>query len=370
MYWLTLLILLTFIFIFFNNKEYFLLKKILLSLILSLFIVFGSKSMQDFSGYVEFYKDIDTFDTKYSGLKVFEKLIALIATSSGGFEPGFIYLNRIFYDMGFSALEFLTIFTFFTNLIFLNFLSKYPRFSICIFFLISTQFYFQQGNLVRQMFAISILVTSIKYINSNQLVKFLILVFLASTIHIGSLIFIISYFLPKFNFRRNILLFIWLLSVITFFNPGFFPINPGQFGVFFTKELTRSESVGDLVHFNYIYNAIALLYIISYNKICIKQEYKTIFLIFYFGICLGNLVSITEWFYRISLYFLPVVIVLFSQIDLPLNKYFNFKNNINKIVLYGFLCCFLIAYPFRFSLFPNETAIGKEIYKFSEFFDF
>ena len=355
---------------FYKYTNYKLITRIILSLILSLFIVLGSKSMQDFSGYVDFYNDIDSFDTKYSGLRILERQIALIATSSGGFEPGYIYLNRLFYDSGFTALQFLTIITFITNFLLLNFLSKYPRFTFSLFFFISTQLFFQQGNLVRQMLAISILLSSISFINNRKFSYFFILVILASTIHIGSLIFLISYFLTQLNLKKYYLFFVWLFTVVTFYHPNIFPLNTEKFGIFFTKELTRSESIGDLVYFNYVYNAVLLIFILGYDNISIKNEYKTLFIIFYIGICLGNLVSITEWFYRISLYFLPPLIILLSQIDIPIRSLLKLNIKATNLIIFGILSIFLITYPIRFSIFPNTTAIGKEIFLFSEYFNF
>lgn len=324
--------------------------------------------MQDFSGYVDFYNNLDSFDTKFSGLNLVQRQIALITSSSGGFEPGFIYLNRIFFDLGFTALQFLTFITFFTNYFLLNFLSKYPRFTASLFFLISTQFFFQQGNLVRQMFAISILLNAIKYLYTRKLGLFALLVILASSIHVGSMIFMSVYFFNSFYIKRVILFIIWLCSVIIFYFPQLIPLDFGTFGIFFTKELIKNDSVGDLVHFNFIYNFVCLLFLISYEKISSLKEEKVLFLIFFVGVCLGNLVSISEWFYRISLYFLPTLIILLSKIYIPIKSIFRINSKNNQIIVYSVVFLFLLFYPFRFVIFTNTTAIGKEVYSISEFF--
>lgn len=348
-----------------RNKKYLVFFQLFLASIFASFIVLGSKAMNDFPGYIQIYQSIGQHaEANKSGFGFFEDQLMYILAAQGGFEPGFIYLSMFFNFLDVNPFVFLWLISLITNFLIFRFIYQFPRPLLSLFFLICTQLFFQQGNLIRQMLAISILFQTIPFILKRQFWKFLLVVLLAASFHVGSLLFVFIYMLLGLKIKRHFLILIWIFSILVFYFPSIIPLESLFQVTLFAKNLTHDNNVGDLVYFNVLYNVILFIFLIT--KLEDNDLTRAIFLIFFLGVSLGNFVAISEWFYRISLYFLLPVVILLSSIDKPLKSLFNFHMDLGKFIVFLVLFVFLSCYPIRFSLSPDSSALGSKWFGLSE----
>lgn len=111
-------------------------------------------------------------------------------------EIGFNFLNRFFYLFTENSWILFAFVGFVTNLLF--FLAFYEQsdsipFSILLYLLMSV--YFASLNQIRQMLAMAIFVYALKHVYSRKWKSYFLLILLASTIHISSLMYIPVFFL-------------------------------------------------------------------------------------------------------------------------------------------------------------------------------
>ena len=126
--WIILILSILFFGFFAKYKKFKIISLLILASIFAIFIVLGSKGMNDFPGYIDIYKSISKHDDIYkSGSNFFENQVVYVLSAEGGFEPGFIYLNRIFYSMGASPLVFFWTISFITNFLLIKFIFNFPR---------------------------------------------------------------------------------------------------------------------------------------------------------------------------------------------------------------------------------------------------
>lgn len=116
------------------------------------------------------------------------------------FEYGYILYNKII-SIFFNHGQMLIVITSAIIMIsFAYFIKKYSKIPWLSFFLfITLAFYGRSFNVLRQYIAMSILIFSIKYIKERQLLKFLICITIAMSIHTTAFVFIILY--PMYNIR-------------------------------------------------------------------------------------------------------------------------------------------------------------------------
>lgn len=119
-------------------------------------------------------------------------------------EIGFEYFTRLFADFGihytiyFGTLAFLQIF--FIYMAFRDQRFLYPFIGIIIVF---GSYYLEWMNGVRQMVVACIFIFSIKYIIEKKLVKYILIILLASLFHQSALLLLPVYFIPRRNFFKN-----------------------------------------------------------------------------------------------------------------------------------------------------------------------
>lgn len=117
-------------------------------------------------------------------------------------DPGYYFLNRfvILFTKDYAGIFIVTsfLFCFFMyKAIFEQ--STNPVYSILL--LLLTTFYFSSLNGVRQAISIAMFFYAIKFIKQKKFVKYLIIILLASTIHLSALIFLPAYFFNRIRIR-------------------------------------------------------------------------------------------------------------------------------------------------------------------------
>lgn len=352
--------------------------QVLLSMWLAWFVSFGGGAMQDQPNYMSSYKSLASFEL--FGLRELLNLhlIAITGVRSGT-EIGYVFLSILFNILGFSYIGFSFFFSTITNLLLVNFIYRfrYPAFIVLVF--ITTSYYTQQANLVRQMMTVSIFLFSTKYILERKAIKYFALIFIASLFHASSLLLLPLYFFANLKYPKYILLAILSFSIFLNFDTaqfGFIEYLQTWKVFYYDFYLTSEEGVGANTGINWIVNVILILFLAFENRDWKKDPgYSMILNLFFIGVVILNFRVVSDWFFRISLYFTIAYIVLVPVIVnyLANTKVANFVNYkmIRKYLIYLIILYhsyILLSYSFR----PDATGstLGKKMYTFSEMFKY
>ena len=166
----------------------------------------------DYESYYRIYNEINSsFDLKFFSV-----------TEDYGIEPLWAFLNLVFSTFGdpigfFMMVAFLNVVQ---NLIYYKLINKYVdpknRWLAMLIYLFSTNFYLLNFSMIRQGFAISIVVLSVIYLLEDKYIKSILLVFIAGLIHTSA--FIILPFLllrlVKMENSKIIVLALWGAFVV------------------------------------------------------------------------------------------------------------------------------------------------------------
>jgi len=202
--------------------------------------------------------------------------------------------------------------------------SPRPVLSIVLF---AFFFYPYSLNILRQFVSISIFYYwGIKYINEKNLLRYLVIIFICSSIHLSSIILVPLYFLANKKYNIYVLLTIWLLSIfLAFFASG------EDFFLFFQKTQTFIELFYNLkrnylagsqslvIKSSYIrlitFNLLLLIALLNYKKFS-KGDHLIFFNLFFISIVFYNILyqfmvlGRIVFYFEVSLIFLiPIVIV-------------------------------------------------------------
>jgi transmembrane protein EpsG len=139
-------------------------------------------------------------------------------------EMGYIFLNKAVLTITKdpSGIFILTSFIFLT-FVFKAMYDLSVDIRLSILLLVSTGFYFQSMNGIRQWITLAMFLYSIKFIRDKKFVPFLTVILLASTIHLSALIFIPVYFFCQLRIppRKGILLLLISIICLPFVRPVF-----------------------------------------------------------------------------------------------------------------------------------------------------
>ncbi len=197
-----------------------------------------------------------------------------------GFEKGYILFNLIFINLGFSYWTFNLFFAGISIFIKSQFMFKYSKFIFLSLLLYYIPLYFFEDMVqIRQGFATGITLLSIKYIIDKKVLKFLFCIFLAFQFHKSAIIFVFAYWIGNSNIKFQYFVITSFISILIFpiglskkftFLIDYIPIDAVKNGfnsyskTFYTNEL--GFSFGDIVKISYLF------LIISFNKLCIKED--------------------------------------------------------------------------------------------------
>lgn len=248
------------LFIFFSIKN-FDSKKItfLCGTILFFFMGFkGSYIGNDTRNYIYFFERLGTYTEWYNSLL--------------RFEIGFQIYNRFIY-LYFQKYQYLFIFT---ALVCMFCISKVIRknsvnVGYSFFLFVGLRFYYFFLSGLRQAIAISIVFLSFNSLKDKKYIKFLFLIFLASTFHITAIISLLALPLTKYKFtkRKLILIFLFIIIMYLFFNNIIFiilKILPTYYSHYVTTIAFKSGNLGNYINFIIKLIFIIIIYIFNYYK--------------------------------------------------------------------------------------------------------
>lgn len=198
--------------------------------------------------------------------------------------------------------------------------SDNPFFSFVVYIAL----YYMYGTfLLRQVIAIGIILFSIDYIENKKIIKFIMVVLIASLFHKTALIFLIAYpfcFYNKFGLKNYIYIILSLVFSYIF----------NDFVIYFLKEFDFTNKIefalnnglytinGDISMFGLVITVSLLIFASYYRKIAIKNKIYDYNKDVYLNIStLGSMMyacsGIISEFYRVALYFSIINILLISN---------------------------------------------------------
>lgn len=338
----------------------------LLSVFLSLMIAFGGSKSTDYSVYWDSYNYVST--SYIDWLDIFGFFYK-------NFEPGFYFLMYIFNFLNIGFPGFIFILYFIGNYIILEFIDvfKYPF--LCFFVFISSLFYVQEANIIRQMFAVIVFCFSIRYIYDRNLFKYLVCIFICISFHKSSAVLLPFYYILKLGKCEKILFLLWVISILYYGGFSIIDLN------FIFMEFSFNDNVIDYSYYEdydnmnlgyttaVVYNILQIIVFYYLRSIAIDKIDKIVMYLFSIGVIIYNFSFSLYILYRLSYYFLIFYIVMPSVV-----LYYS-KNKINDMIKSRiiFLFVLLIILYHIYSIYIKislNTSVGVGAYYLSleEFF--
>lgn len=287
---------------------------------------------------------------------------AIIRVASGNLESydegwlsyGFRWLISFisFFQISNEYIVFIVIFliSVFTLYFFIDTIQRYscyPTLGLFIFFCFCL--YFQMMNQFRQMFAISLVFYSIRFINKS-LCKYLFCILVASSFHSTAMVMFPVYFVYKFRNFSFLCIFYFVLAILSFVLFNYFKLLISFTS--YAKYLNWSHydvgitlnSLSNLI-VRFIFLFISLLF---WKKIALKNQSVDYLVLYHFiFICtILQIISVnSNLFTRLTTYFFVVYILLIPQILKCILYKTRFSSKlIVRIVLFTFLLVYQIVY--------------------------
>lgn len=301
-----LLLYISFIYIFFCYKG----KKIkknnlfLAIVFISLFILVGFRSYSmgnDTITYVRSFENAITYKWNYLDMTRFEK--------------GFVLFEIL---LGFVTKEprlFIIITSFIFNFSVYKFIKKYSdNYYLSVIMYVCLLFFYSSMTAMRQFFAVIIILYAYKYIKRKQLIPFVILVLVATTFHITSIICIVLYPMSIIGFSRKKSIILIMVSLLILESISVVSV---KFSSFLGWDYTYGTRTDDFSLANFLYFVtfftmfLVSMWLYKRNKITNKENEFYIYVLLFSALI--NLIAIKmNILSRASEYF-----TIFSIIALP-----------------------------------------------------
>lgn len=179
------------------NKKHYMIFRILLVLIISSIVAFGSIVCEDNGLYADFYDSLNLSDFKKTD-------ISLTKSYNNRYEIGYLLLNYIAKVFRLGVPGFFFLIAVLVNGLFISFIYKYKNAALTIIYLVLSGICIQQGNLVRQFIAAAVFAYSIKYVIDRNWIKYIICVIIALAFHSSSVLLLAFLPLCFINFNNEI----------------------------------------------------------------------------------------------------------------------------------------------------------------------
>lgn len=254
------------------------------------------------------------------------------------FEPVYSILSNISFYTNLSEVFIFLFFSIITHFFLFKTFKRYDNtcFIILLYLLIPGLF-FNSFNLVRQFAAMSIFLYSWKYLEARNTKKLFIFLFFASLIHLSTILCVFSLFFLKRKYPIPLLLVLYFMSFAFLFNTSLpnliiklIPYYSQYYGYVSGNKLGFSL---------FFFNILFLFSLFYRNKFYQDVRYIIVFNAFFAFIVLYNLSLNISILFRLSVFFMPSVVLL-------LPKMYSFVHNFSKpaykiIILSVFMALFI-----------------------------
>lgn len=282
------------------------------------------------------YRNAFNSNTSLSWQMVFYNFYHRYITRSFKGDPGYIFIEKIFQILSTNYrwwLFFIACAIFVTTGKYIYRQSSDYLMSWILMFILFFSFYGTTG--LRQTLAMAVVIWSLRYIKERKFIRYLLFVFLASTIHASALCVIPLYFIYRIKFTKKTILIYWALIVLSFL----FREQLLSFLQFFVKyegygqyDLAGAPTFTALLFFLCIFISLFNL------QICAKKKETEFYCNCTMFACIfSSLLLINPSLMRVVMYYDYFLIVL-----IPEFKNVFKKNGINIFRIIVIVICFLL----------------------------
>lgn len=283
------------------------------------------------------------------------------------YEFGYIMLNLVIRFFTGNVVWFYLFIAFFTNVLLFSSIRKYSNhvfLSLLIYF--TTIYFILDMSGIRQCIALNIFIFAIRYVESGQIARYMVLIVLAAFFHLTSLMLIPVYFLLRIEFRSWMLAALILAGVliallqVEWIIPALQKISGFISMEAVTNKIYRYSLRSDSREFGigFVLNLLIFLFILAKRKEFSSLRMFNIFLniyvaglfLYYYGW------ELNEFSSRLRLYFTAGNLVLFTM-------FFDvFKRKLNRSLAFIFIVMFSLFYG-RTYLFGLPEALAYTPYQ-------
>ena len=275
-------------------------------------------------------------------------------------EIGFFVFRSFLKKIGASYRFYLAIIAFITTIAAYKFIKRYSvDYLISCFAYFSLGLYAMSFSGLRQSLAVCIIMFSIKYIFENKPILFILLIIIASTFHLSSIVFLPVYLLKNIKIsKKSILIFIVLAFVFILFNNKIY----NQILAYLPDGYLRYSKSNLSINIIVVLEGI-LIPLVSKLLVNMNEKYndeKNKYFEFFFNLSILNslilILSLNNALGdRIALYFsIGNIIIIPYALKFISNKYL-------KIILY-ILCIAILSLRFYFTTI--DSVLNIDNYKF------
>lgn len=314
---------------FFKNKK----SNFLIFLIIILF-AFSYKMGSDWLVYQDWYENV------FSKLSLYDIFFQNIDV-----EKGYVFLNFLFFHLGFSYELFMGMVLSICSFIILKFVQKESKnyYLAFYFFLINGFLVALLEPITRQLIALAFFIIAIKYIEERKVYKYIFTILIATQFHESAFLLLPLYFLKHIKFSLKKIFFITLSSkiLLDIFLIVIFFILP-KYGNYLNSERYAPKAGSIKMYIIYFYYIFVIfgVYKGSRKKGNYTLILTSLFIIIYF---LATYFPIIK---RFNVYFLPFMSITISNIgEISILKR-KVKNSIKKpfLILFTFLFFTIMFY--------------------------
>lgn len=240
------------------------------------------------------------------------------------FEPGWIFLNKIFGPLGFFTM--IATLALLNCIVYYRFIKKYipvQYYWLAVFiYIFNPVFLLVSASAMRQSIAIMLFIFSLEYLYKKDAIRYFICVGLASLFHFSALILIPVYLVGVFNWRINkttgviifslfVFLYLFGTSIATYLR---------QFIALISDKYMNYEEVGEIgTGLGAIYFS-GLLVLTLYFERLQNKETALVFKLAIISILLMPLNLIFELSYRLMMFFSIGAIIVYPAIFMKLKR--------------------------------------------------
>jgi len=307
---------------------------ILIFIFLALRYNFGN----DYKGYLQAFIDIN----KYETIDYFDKM--------NHYEPGWIFLNRIFKPYGFFAMT--AVLAAINCIIYYQLIIKYlpiKFYWLAVFlYIFNPDFMLIHSSAMRQSIAIGLFVFSFDYLYKKDAIRYFLCIGLAYIFHTSALILLPVYLLGfvnrKINLASGIIIIFIFISLFIFRNN--ISLNLNQFiESYFNRYETYEGGVKLGTGLGFVYSLILFFFILYYDRFQ-QKETALLFKLSIIGFLIKPLGFIIMLIGRVGMYFTPATIIVYPIL------FMNLKKPVYKMIFISLLL-FMTIYSF-FQFFYSE----------------
>jgi hypothetical protein len=225
-------------------------------------------------------------------------------------------------------------------------------------------FIFDTLNILRQTLAFSIVAYSLQYIQSGERIRYIIGIFLATTIHYSSIIFYFLYFFIRKDLFKNVFLFSILFFLTnTLFISGLFKIIPSLLLILgYDSYVLLVPDIQVFSHLGlgmYLFFILDLAVIVYYHLI-LKHEYPRLLPyanLFQIGVILSLAFASEVLSHRIIYYFISMRLVVYSVFFVSIIRK-------QRTFAYSWIFIVLLLVVSYFQYINSEASNQKSFYFF------